>query len=270
MVGDARTWFPKPRRARSMVVLLAVVPVLMLAGCGLGNPVPTSTYGAPAMATEKVALIGDSLLLQADGPIRDTLAWYHLPADVIGLEAGGSSLLCWFQCGPAPDGSAMTPLESVSQSMAKYRPDIVITDWGFNIDSHYDDPGFDQAAYRARLLDAEIQMTNIVTATGAHLYWADSPQILNPWNNGLLDTNADRAFALPPLGVTIISWRRALDDTNGNYADWLDVSGLGDWQQVRADDHSHLAPDGANRVAAWTVAAIRTEWDHQISVASRP
>jgi hypothetical protein len=204
---------------------------------------------------------------QADGPIRDTLAWYQLPATVIGLEAGGSSPLCWYLCGPAPDGSTMTPVQSVAQSVARYHPDIVITDWGFNVTENYNNPGFDQSAYRRQMLDAEIQIAHIVAQSGAHLYWCDSPQILDSWNNALLDTNADRYNTLPAYGVTMISWRQALDTTDGHYAFWLDVSGQGAWQQVRADDHSHLSPDGADRVAAWTVAAIRNEWDHQVSTA---
>jgi hypothetical protein len=246
--------------ARRGVLLICVVSLVCLAGCGIGNVIPRPDAAPPDAPTKRILLVGDSLMLQAEPAISDTLAWYHLPAEIFDVAVGGSSPTCFYPC-DSPPPNMPTPVEWVQEAVAAYQPDIVLCDWGFNVDQHYDDPGFDQAAYRSATLDAEEQIADVVHDAGVPLYWALAPQIVDPWWNAIIDTNADRAANLPAHGVTIFSWRAALDTRDGFYADSLLEPENGSIVQVRADDHAHLATAGANRVAAWTVAAIRPQWD---------
>ena len=92
---ESDTAQPAPATGRCLrVKRIAVAALLLLvAGCGAGNPWPATPAGTVAAESHTVLLLGDSLLNQTAGMLPNALAWHGLSANVVDESYPGTGLL---------------------------------------------------------------------------------------------------------------------------------------------------------------------------------
>ncbi|HVB06913.1 MAG TPA: DUF459 domain-containing protein [Acidimicrobiales bacterium] len=155
---------------------------------------------------------------------------------------------------------------NLSVELARYHPQVVVAlfggnDWQpFIAEGRRADPGssFWLQQYTARLR----QMVDLVTASGAHLFWVGLP-IMSPSSGlaGSVAPSLNAAFAAACSGnpnASYVSIYNLFASPTGSYAQFLpDASG--NLVEVRDADGVHIAPPaGDDRAAAAVVRAIES------------
>lgn len=250
-VGDATG----PRGPLVIAVsLLAVV----VAGCGIGRPMPRHASAPREVEQRRVLFFGDSLLVSAEPEITQRLATKGMSATVENGARNGASPVhrTWIS-------SDRTPQEELQFLLDTFDPDIVVGNFTGNGFADWD------------VWDGAVTaMTTAVRDSGAAMYWTIPPYVGGRYVDAARWAEAVSYFeTLPerdPLAAGhMIDWRTALRPQNdqiwvggagplsSRYATTLTGEGGG---VVRSRDEIHTTHAGDQRLAAWTTWAIRGEW----------
>ena len=226
--------------------------LVLVAGCGAGNPWPTTPAGTIAAESHTVLLLGDSLLNQTAGMLPNALAWHGLSANVVDESYPGTGLL--------DPHMVATQIAKVADHP---RADIVVIEFSgncFNCPVAYgSDEFFKQwLANLAEIVDA-------VESRGMHVVLVVPPPIRADLTGAAVQH--DLGLGTARLALTdhtaLANWTEALADSNGNYQQVLsyaDLFGEPTLHTVRNDDGVHLTVDGARRAADWTAVALHQFW----------
>jgi lysophospholipase L1-like esterase len=232
---------------------LAVAALLLLvAGCGAGNPwpsVPTAPLGG---ASHTVLLLGDSLLNQTAATLSSSLSWHGLDANVVDETYGGTGLL--------DPRMVATQIAIVD---AHPHADIVVIEFSgncFNCTVAYGSADFVKQ-WMANLR----AITSYAESRDKHVVLVVSPPIRPDlaWAVGQKQLGSETARLALTDHLALANWSDALSDSNGNYQQVLfyaDFFADATTHTVRNDDGVHLTEDGARRAADWTVQAMRPFW----------
>ncbi len=227
--------------------------LLLVAGCGAGNPWPTAPAGTVAAESQTVLLLGDSLLNQAAGMLPAALAWHGLSANVVDESFPGTGLL---------DPHMVST--QIAKVAAHPRADIVVIAFSgncFNCPVAYGSDDFlkQWSANLGEIVDA-------VESRGKHVVLVVPPPIRADltWAAGQHDLGLRTARLALTDDTALANWTDALADSNGNYQQVLSYADLFGSEPtlhtVRYDDGVHLTADGARRAADWTAVTLHEFW----------
>lgn len=244
-----------PARAAVLVVSLLA---MLIAGCGIGHPMPQHDSAAPHLDGERILFFGDSLLVSAGPEIVQRLADKAMVAIVENGARNGASPVhgTWIS-------TDRTPQEQLQFLIDSFDPDIVV--------GNFTGKGFADWDTWDRAITA---MTSAVRDSGAVMYWTIPPYVggryvdADQWAKAVsyFETLPERE---PLAAGHMIDWRTALRPQNdqvwvgsigpigSRYASSLTGEGGG---TVRARDEVHTTHTGDRRIARWTTWAIRSEW----------
>jgi hypothetical protein len=235
------------------VIRIAVAALLLLvAGCGAGNPWQNAPAGMVAADSHTVLLLGDSLLNQTAGMLPGALAWHGLDANVVDESYLGTGLL-----------DPHMVATQIAKVAAHPRADIVVIEFSgncFNCAVVYGSDDFSKQwlANLGEIVDA-------VESRGMHVVLVVPPPIRADLTSAAVQHDLGLRTARLALtdNVALANWSDALADSNGNYQQVLsyaDLFGEPTLHTVRNDDGVHLTADGARRAADWTAVALHEFW----------
>jgi len=232
---------------------LAVAALLLLvAGCGAGNPwpsVPTSPLGAES---HTVLLLGDSLLNQTADALSDALSWHGLDANVVDETYGGTGLL--------DPRMVATQIASINDHP---HADIVVIEFSGNCFNCTD--AYGSADFFKQWMANLRGIADYAQSRDRQVVLVVSPPIRPDlaWAAGQKQLGSETARLALTDHVALANWSNALADSSGNYQQVLfyaDLFADATTHTVRNDDGVHLTEDGARRAAEWTVEAMRPFW----------
>ena len=226
--------------------------LLLVAGCGAGNPWPTAPAGTIATESHTVLLLGDSLLNQTAGMLAGALAWHGLGANIVDESYPGIGLL-----------DPHMVATQIAKVAAHPRADIVVIQFSGNC---FDCPvAYGSDDFLTQWLANLGEIVDAVERRGMHVVLVVSPPIRAdlPWAAVQHDLGVRTARLASTNRIAIANWTDALADSNGNYQQVLsyaDLFGEPTLHTVRNDDGVHLTVDGARRAADWTAVALHQFW----------
>ncbi|HZP28970.1 MAG TPA: hypothetical protein VFC99_08455, partial [Acidimicrobiia bacterium] len=239
----------------SWLVLAAIVGTT--AACGLGPQPPQVAPADAGAPTERIMLVGDSLLAQAEPAITSELATHHLPAVLLDHATGGWGLLT-----PLQPGTASRPADLVGQWIAQEHPDVVVAEFSGNYWPGQDGPDdYLSVAWTSRWDTEADRLTRAVLATGTRLVWVIPPprsSVETTWY-GLRDLSVFESVVHP--GVGLVDWWTPATSREGHWVLYVDDGDGHGYRKLRLDDGLHFTADGQERLAKWFVAGLRDLWD---------
>jgi hypothetical protein len=227
----------------------AAAAVLVLAGCGVGNPFPDIPGGGRVPVT--VTLIGDSLLVQTVPKLAGAFAWNGVNATIVDHSAGGVGLL---------DAGARTNIDTLLD--AAPAGSIVVYEFSgnclFSCPYTYGSDAFFNAW--------DTQIWNLILDAKARKLipvWVSGPPMdatIDPLHASTAARIASDVAGIANWnGVDLCDWTSALADENGAYQQELwyaDPFADPAVHQVRDPDGVHLAVDGPARSADWLAVTV--------------
>jgi lysophospholipase L1-like esterase len=226
--------------------------LLLLAGCGIGNPSPSVPAGTDATETHTVLLLGDSFLNQTAPMLPGALSWHGLGANVVDDSYPGTGLL-----------DPHMVANQIAKIAAHPRADIVVIEFSGNC---FDCPvAYGSEDFFKRWSANLSEIVDEVESRGMHVVLVVPPPIRADltWAAVQHELGLRAARLALTNHLALANWSDALADASGNYQQVLsygDLFGGPALHTVRNDDGVHLTADGARRTADWTAAAMRPFW----------
>jgi hypothetical protein len=221
--------------------------VLVLAGCGLGNPWPDIPGGGRVPVT--VTLIGDSLLVQTLPKLPAAFAWNGVNATIVDHSAGGVGLLD-------------TGVRERIDALLDAAPSGSIVVFQFSGNCLFGCPYSYGSEEFFAAWDAQIWHLIIDAKTrGLIPIWVTGPPmdpVIDPLH-AAARIASDGAGVAHWIGIDVCDWTNALADVDGAYQRELwyaDLFAEPAIHTVRDPDGVHLAGDGPARSAGWLAVTV--------------
>lgn len=251
----------RARLRRVAGAVAGLIVVAALAGCAIpkapptvhlvGTGLPTPPTAQATGGSQTVLLVGDSLLWQAAGPLRDDLRAHGMRAKVVNAAVVGSGLL-----NPIHD---VTPVEYLKRRLDATHPTLVVFEYSGNYDGLPHVP-LGSPVFEAAWMEVVRSMTHVAQAAGAAVTWVvPPPRFPQAGETDHLARVYERLLPSLP-GVTVADWWSPfVDAKTDRYVNYLKIGER--TVRVRNTSVIHFTKAGATRAARWLTAALRPAWD---------